>query len=178
LDELYTLKKLRGETFMLNWLRTSKIAMGIITIFRVYLGFKWATSGWQKVTGTFSAKEMIQGALESPVLDDTGVNAYPWYTDFLDVFVLPNIELFDFMVSWGELLVGLGLIFGTLTTAAAFFGLLMNFSYLLAGTVSINPTFILIQFFILVAGFNAGKIGLDYWVIPFLRKKIPFLKVD
>lgn len=80
------------------------------------------------------------------------------------------------MVSWGELLVGLGLIFGTLTTAAAFFGLLMNFSYLLAGTVSINPTFILIQFFILVAGFNAGKIGLDYWVIPFLRKKIPFLK--
>ncbi|GAA3023471.1 DoxX family membrane protein [Tetragenococcus solitarius] len=161
---------------MVKWLRTSKFAMFIIAVLRLYLGFKWALSGWTKITGTFSAQDMLQGAVENPVLDDTGSNAYPWYTEFLDRFVLANIDLFDFIVPWGELLVGLGLIFGTLTTAAAFFGLLMNFSYLLAGTVSINPLFILIQFFILVAGFNAGKIGLDFWVVPFLRKKIPFLK--
>ncbi|AOF49554.1 hypothetical protein [Tetragenococcus halophilus] len=120
---------------------------------------------------------LFNSEYKRPVLDDTGVNAYPWYTDFLEEFVFPNIELFDFLVSWGELLVGLGSIFGTLTTTAAFFGLLMNFSYLLAGTASINPTSILIQFFILVAGFNAGKIGLAYWVIFFLRNKMPFLKV-
>ena len=120
---------------------------------------------------------LFNSEYKRPVLDDTGVNAYPWYTDFLEEFVFPNIELFDFLVSWGELLVGLGSLFGTLTTTAAFFGLLMNFSYLLAGTASINPTSILIQFFILVAGFNAGKIGLAYWVIFFLRNKMPFLKV-
>jgi len=167
---------MRGATFMVIWLRTSKIAMWIVTILRIYLGFRWTISGWTKIVGPFSAQDMLHGAVENPVLDDTGSNAYPWYTEFLDRFVISNIELFDFIVPWGELLVGLGLIFGTLTTAAAFFGLLMNFSYLLAGTVSINPSFILIQFFILVAGFNTGKIGLDSWVVPFLRKKLPFLK--
>lgn len=161
---------------MVKWLRSSKIAMGIVTVLRIYLGYQWAVSGWNKITGTFSAQGMIQGAIESPVLDDTGANAYTWYTTFLDRLVLPNIGLFDLMVPWGELLVGLGLIFGTLTTAAAFFGMVMNFSYLLAGTVSINPLFVIIQFLILVAGFNAGKIELDYWVVPFLRNKLPFLK--
>ncbi|HLQ40132.1 MAG TPA: DoxX family membrane protein [Tetragenococcus sp.] len=161
---------------MVNWLRKSKITMGLLTILRVYLGWQWLMSGWTKVSGTFSAQAMIKGAIESPVLDANGANAYPWYTKFLESFVLPNIDLFDLMVAWGELLVGLGLLVGALTTAAAFFGLLMNFSYLLAGTVSINPLFILIQFLLLIAGFNAGKIGLDHWVVPFLRKKLPFLQ--
>ncbi|MDN6640075.1 MAG: DoxX family membrane protein [Tetragenococcus sp.] len=161
---------------MVKWLKTSKIAMWILTVLRVYLGFQWAVSGWTKVSGSFSAQGLIQGAIETPVADDAGANAYPWYTNFLESAVLPNIDLFDFMVSWGELLVGLGLLFGALTTAAAFFGMVMNFSYLLAGTVSVNPLFILIQLFILIAGFNASKVGLDYWIIPFLRDKIPFLK--
>lgn len=161
---------------MVNWLRNSKIAMGLLTIIRVFIGWQWLMSGWAKVSGTFSAQGMIKGAVENPVLDTSGANAYPWYTSFLDDFVLSNIKVFDLMVSWGELLVGLGLLLGTLTTAAAFFGLLMNFSYLLSGSISLNPVFILIQFLLLVAGFNAGKIGLDRWVIPFLRKKLPFLQ--
>jgi thiosulfate dehydrogenase [quinone] large subunit len=31
---------------------------------------------------------------------------------------------------------------------------------------------VLVEIFILIAGFNAAKIGLDYWIIPFLRKQI------
>jgi thiosulfate dehydrogenase [quinone] large subunit len=62
------------------------------------------------------------------------------------------------------------LILGCLTTAAAFFGLVMNFSYVMAGTVSTNPLCILLGVIIIAAGYNAGRIGLDHWVIPFLRK--------
>ena len=65
---------------------------------------------------------------------------------------------------------------GTLTTAASFFAMGLNFTYLLAGTISTNPLLLLLEFIVLVAGFNAGKIGLDHWVVPFLRRKIPFLK--
>jgi thiosulfate dehydrogenase [quinone] large subunit len=46
----------------------------------------------------------------------------------------------------------------------------MNFSYVFAGTVSSNPLDILLGVIILTAGFNAGRIGLDRWVIPFVRK--------
>ena len=43
------------------------------------------------------------------------------------------------VITVGEILVGLGLIFGVLTGIAAFFGRLMNVNYLKAGTVSTNP---------------------------------------
>ncbi|WP_428835498.1 hypothetical protein [Secundilactobacillus kimchicus] len=105
-----------------------------------------------------------------------GQPAYGWYTSFLKGFVQPHMSLFNVMVSWGELLVGLGLFFGTLATAAAFFGMVMNFAYLFAGTVSVDPLFIIIEIFILVAGFNASKIGLDRWIIPWLRDHVSFLK--
>ncbi len=58
---------------------------------------------------------------------------------------------------------GLGLILRAFTTAAAFFVLSLKFTYLLAGTISTNPLLIILAFIILVAGFNAGKIGLDHW---------------
>ncbi|MDQ0974933.1 hypothetical protein QFZ31_004811 [Neobacillus niacini] len=59
-----------------------------------------------------------------------------------------------------------------LTTAAMFFGLVMNFSFFLAGTVSHNPTDIFLGFIILTAGYNAGRIGLDRWVVPFFNKTV------
>ncbi|MEH7081673.1 Crp/Fnr family transcriptional regulator, partial [Neobacillus drentensis] len=49
-------------------------------------------------------------------------------------------------------------------------GLVMNFSFFLAGTVSHIPTDLFIGAIILFAGYNAGRIGLDRWVIPFIRK--------
>ncbi len=52
----------------------------------------------------------------------------------------------------------------------------LNFNYLLAGMISTNPLLLFLELIILVAGFNAGKIGLDRWVVPFMREKLPFLK--
>ena len=59
-----------------------------------------------------------------------------------------------------------------LNTAAAFFALVMNFSYVMAGTISTNALCILLGVIIIAAGLNAGRIGLDHWVIPFIRKMI------
>ncbi len=57
-------------------------------------------------------------------------------------------------------------------SAAIVFGLVMNFSFFLAGTVSHNPTNIFLGFIILAADFKAGKYGLDRWVVPFIRKTV------
>lgn len=161
---------------MVKWLRTSKVGMWVVTIIRLYLGYEWLVDGFGKVSGGFSAKGFVAHAISTPVLDPTGAPAYSWYSSFLKSFVMPNINVFSYMVAWGELLVGLGLLLGTLTTAAAFFGIVMNFAYILAGTISVNPTYIFLGFLILIAGYNAGKIGLDHWVVPFLREKMPWLK--
>ncbi|KOP83024.1 DoxX family membrane protein [Cytobacillus solani] len=153
----------------IKWIRESQIAAGILTIIRLYVGYSWITAGYGKLTGGFDASGFLQGAVANATGDHPAVQA--WWASFLEGIAIPNAGLFSFLVSWGELLVGLGLILGCLTTAAAFFGILMNFSFLFSGTVSTNAQMVLLTFFILIAGFNAGKIGLDRYVIPFIRKQ-------
>lgn len=158
---------------MMNWLRTNVYAAGILTLIRVYLGWEWMTAGWHKIAGPkpFDATGFLKNAVAKPVLE-TGTNEvlYPTYVAFLKNFALPNVKLFNFLIPWGEFLVGLGLLLGVLTTAAAFFGVLMNFMFLFAGTVSSNPWLILFGSIVLAAGYNAGRFGGDYWVVPWLRK--------
>ena len=149
----------------MNFLRNNKVAAGILTILRVYLGWSWMTAGWAKVSGDFNA----QGYLTGVVNNEMVMTQYPTYHAFIENFALPNAGVFSFLVAWGELLVGIGLILGVLTTAAAFFGIMMNFAFMFAGTISSNPWMILLTIFILAAGYNAGKYGGDYYVIPYLR---------
>ncbi|MED3624725.1 DoxX family membrane protein [Neobacillus thermocopriae] len=153
-----------------TFLRENKIAAGILTVLRLYLGYSWFTAGLGKITGGFDASGFLKNAVANPVKGPDGSVVYGWYVDFLQGFALPNVELFNFLIPWGETLVGLGLLLGCLTTAAMFFGLVMNFSFFLAGTVSHNPTDIFLGFIILAAGYNAGRYGLDRWVVPFIRK--------
>ncbi|WP_431522062.1 DoxX family membrane protein [Guptibacillus hwajinpoensis] len=84
--------------------------------------------------------------------------------------VIPNADFFNFLVPWGEFLVGMGLLLGTFTTFAALMGVIMNFAFMFSGTTSTNPMMVILGMLILIAGYNAAKIGLDHWVIPYLRK--------
>ncbi len=153
-----------------KFLRENKIAAAILTVLRLYLGYSWFTAGFHKLTGGFDAAGFLKGAIANPVKGPDGAVVFGWYVDFLKHFALPNVDVFNFIVPWGETLIGLGLILGCLTTTAMFFGLVMNFSFFLAGTVSHNPRDIFLGFIILTAGYNAGRVGLDRWVVPFFRK--------
>lgn len=157
---------------VVNFLRENKIAAGILTVLRLYLGYAWMTAGYHKLADGFDATGYLTNAVANPVKGPDGSMVYGWYVAFLENFALPNAEIFNTLIPIGEFLVGLGLILGCLTTAAMFFALVMNFSFFLAGTVSHNPTDIFLGAIILFSGFNAGKYGLDYWVVPFIRKSI------
>jgi thiosulfate dehydrogenase (quinone) large subunit len=153
-----------------KFLRENKIAAAILTVLRLYLGYSWLTAGYHKLTGGFDASGFLKGVIANPVKGPDGAVVFGWYVDFLKHVALPNVDVFNVLVPWGETLIGLGLILGCLTTAAMFFGLVMNFSFFLAGTVSHNPRDIFLGFIILTAGYNAGRFGLDRWVVPFFRK--------
>ncbi|MDR6121656.1 thiosulfate dehydrogenase [quinone] large subunit [Bacillus sp. SLBN-46] len=155
-----------------KWLRESKISAGILVVFRLYLGYTFLTAGFHKLTGGFDASGFLKGAIANPVKGPEGNILYSWYVSFLNGVALPNVDIFNTIVPVGEFLIGLGLILGTLTTAAAFFALVMNFSFMFAGTVSSNPQDIFLGGIILFSGFNAGRYGLDQWIIPYIRKAI------
>jgi len=139
------------------------------TIIRLYLGYEWLTAGWGKLTdpagvwvgakaGTAVAG-FITGALEKTAGDHPDVSG--WYAAFLQQVALPNAVVFSYLVTWGEILVGVALILGLLTGIAAFFGGFMNASYLFAGTVSTNPVLLLLAILIILAWRVAGYWGLD-----------------
>lgn len=153
---------------MVKWLRENTVASYLLTIVRLWLGYHWITAGWGKITGGFDASGFLQGAVAKAGGEHPQVQA--WWADFLSGFAIPNAGLFNVLIPYGEFLVGLGLILGTLTTAAAFFGVVMNFAFFFSGTVSDNPQMIIVSFLILVAGANAGQIGLDRWVLPYIRR--------
>lgn len=155
---------------MMKWLRENTYAAALILVLRVYLGYEWMIHGWEKLTKGFDATGFLKNAVAKPVMDKaTNLPVYPNFTVFLDHFALPNVKLFNILIPLGEFLIGVGLVLGVLTTAAAFFGLLMNFMFMFAGTVSTNPWLILLGGIVFIAGDNAGKFGADFYLLRFLR---------
>jgi len=155
---------------MMKFWRENKYAAGVVLLLRLYIGWLWLEAGWHKITGGFDATGFLTRAVENPVADKaTGAAVYPTYTAFIEHFALPNVKLINFLIPWGEFLIGLGLILGALTIAATFFGLMLNFLFLFAGTVSTNPWMLLLGALIFIAGANAGAYGLDRFLMPLLK---------
>jgi thiosulfate dehydrogenase (quinone) large subunit len=151
-----------------NWMRKNVYASALFTLLRFYLGYHWITGGYHKIADGFDATGFLKGGIAKATGDHPAVQS--WWAGFLEGFALPNVELFNVLVPWGEFLVGIALILGIFTTFAALMGATMNFAFMFSGTTSTNPQMVLLTVFILVAGANAGKFGLDYYVLPYLRK--------
>lgn len=142
-------------------------------ILRVYLGYEWLKAGLHKMTSDVwtgsnagaAIQGFVKGSLEKA---EVGKDVSGWYASFLENFVLPNAKLFSYMVAFGEVLVGIGLIVGLLTGIAAFFGGLMSVNFLFAGTVSTNPLFFILATWLVLAWKVAGWYGLDRWALPLL----------
>ena len=157
-------------------------------IVRVYVGWQWLVAGIDKLTGysidvgtfgqhvgnswifTSHPGAALSGFLNGALAQTTG--AHPavqgWYGWFVQNFALPGAPFLSYVVTFGEILVGLGLIFGVLTGIAAFFGLFMNMNFLLAGAVSINPIIGGLALFIMLAWRVAGYYGGDRYLLPLL----------
>jgi thiosulfate dehydrogenase (quinone) large subunit len=143
-------------------------------ILRLYAGWVWLQAGWEKLhdpTWTGAKAGTALSGFVNHALTETG-GAHPnvegWYAWFLQQAVLPNAAVWSYVVSWGELLVGIALILGIFTGLAAFFGAFMNMNYLLAGSVSTNPILLVIAILLVLAWKTAGWWGLDRWVLPAL----------
>lgn len=151
-------------------------------VVRLYLGYEWLMAGIEKVMNPAwfgsDAGAAMSGFVKGALAKTAG--AHPdvqmWYAAFLKGAVLPHLTAWSNAVAVGEVLVGIGLIVGLFTAAAAFFGFFMNLNFLLAGTVSVNPTMMLLAIGIMLARRVAGYWGLDRHVRPYLRRTFPLLR--
>jgi len=141
-------------------------------VVRMYVGTEWLLAGWEKVISPAwgTSGKAIAGFVAGALAKTSGPNpaVQGWYAWFLQHIVLPNAGLWSFLITWGEVAVGLGLLLGLLTGIAAGFGVLMNLNYLLAGTVSVNPILGMLGLFLCFAWRVCGWIGVDRWLLPAL----------
>jgi thiosulfate dehydrogenase [quinone] large subunit len=144
---------------------------------RIFLGYSFLDAGVHKLTGTGwmdGGQALLgywNGAVAIPAAGSAGHAAitYDWYRDFIQLLITNNAQTwFAPLVALGETAVGLALICGVLTGIAAFFGALMNVSYLLAGTTSSNPVLFTFAIGVMLAWRVAGYYGVDRYLLPML----------
>jgi len=142
---------------------------------RFFVGLEWLQAGEHKLhdSAWMSGGSALQGFWERAVAvpEPPGRAAIPssWYRDVLQ-YMLDNewYTWFAKVVAVGEFMIGLGLIVGALVGIAAFFGTLLNFSFMLAGSSSTNPVLFGLTVFLVLAWKVAGFWGLDRWLLPAL----------
>lgn len=160
------------EPSISRFFTASEGASSLWFVVRMYVGGEWLLAGWEKVTSPAwgGSGKALGGFVAGALAKSSGANpaVQGWYAWFLQHIVTPNVGLFSFLVSWGELAVGLAILVGLLTGIAAGFGILMNMNYLLAGTVSINPILGVLGLFLVLSWRVCGWIGIDRWLLPAL----------
>lgn len=140
---------------------------------RLYIGYQWIDAGWHKFNDPawMQTGDGILGFWTRALAVNNGkpVITYDWYRSFIQFLVDSGSHpWFAKLIVFGELAVGLGLIVGALVGVAAFFGALMNMSFLMAGTVSTNPILFFAGILLILAWKNAGYLGVDRYLLPLL----------
>ena len=143
---------------------------------RVWLGWQWLEAGLHKLesaawiqSGT-ALKGFWTSAVAIPATGTAPIH-YVWYREFLQMLL--NAQAYTWfakIISIGELLVGVALILGIFTGFSAFMGGMMNWSYIMAGSASVNPMFLVLSVGLVLAWKIAGYFGADFFLVPWVAQ--------
>jgi thiosulfate dehydrogenase [quinone] large subunit len=141
---------------------------------RLWLGWQWIDASTHKignaawVGGGEALKGFWTNAVAIPEQGRPAI-AFDWYRSFLQMLLdAQAYTWFAKLIAYGELLVGIALILGAFTGIAAFFGALMNWNFMLAGSASTNPVLFVIAVGLVLAWKVAGYVGADFVLLPLI----------
>jgi thiosulfate dehydrogenase [quinone] large subunit len=147
---------------------------------RLFLGFEWLSAGIHKLfpdgkpvgAGWLDGGGSLAGYWNNAVqIPDAGRPpiTFEWYRGLLQFMIDNDFQVwFGYLVVFGEIAIGIGLLLGVLVGIASFFGATLNMSFLLAGTSSSNPVMFALAIGLIMAWRVAGWYGLDRWLLPIL----------
>jgi len=148
---------------------------------RLFVSFAWLEAGLHKLfpagkaigAGWLDGGNALLGfwtsAATVPAPPARAAISFEWYRDFLNFLISIHAQTwFAYLIVFGELAIGIGLLLGALTGIAAFFGAMMNMSFLLAGSASTNPVLFTLAIGLILAWRVAGYYGLDRYLLPML----------
>ena len=142
---------------------------------RLWLGYQWIEAARHKIgveawTGSGAAlRGFWERAVAVPNPPARPAIAFEWYRSFIQYLLdTQSYTWFAKVVAYGELAIGITLIIGAFVGIAAFFGAVMNWNFMMAGTASTNPLLFTLAILLILAWKVAGYYGLDRVLLPVL----------
>ncbi len=159
----------RARAFLADNFRQSTY-LGYVAILRIFVGYHFLVVGLRKLSGNFLDGESLLRTL-SGIADDP----ISWHREFILGVVVPNTDVFSYLVCFGELAIAVSLLSGCLVRMSSLFGAFYNLNIYLAvaipaggAQVGINRIFIILH--LVFVAVSAGRaLGLD----GHLKKKFP-----
>ncbi|WP_010174692.1 DoxX family protein [Bacillus coahuilensis] len=148
---------------MKSFLKNSLLVAWAFVIVRVYLSYMWLSNAENKLVYDFNIGPMLEGQVNSGQLPG-------FWAGFMKIFVLPFTDIFEALVTVGELCVGIALLAGIFLRFSALMGAIMNFSFLMTFQAGLDLQMMILQVILIVFATQAGRIGLDRYVQPGLRQ--------
>ncbi len=139
---------------------------------RIWLGWEWFGHGLEKFENPKwmeTGEALMAFWQRAIVIPETGRPpvAYDWYRGFLEMLLQGgHYTWFAKLVVFGEMAIGIALILGAFTGIAAFFGVFMNWHFVMAGAASTNAMLMAVGLLLILAWKTAGWIGLDHYLLP------------
>ena len=104
----------------------SNVSRTLLVLPRVYLGMIFLVAVFAKLTAPPGFATVLTGYLHAVAL----VQGFPWYQEVVRSVILPHASLFAALVTVGEVFVGVGMLFGIATRAAAAVAIFLLLNYL------------------------------------------------
>jgi thiosulfate dehydrogenase [quinone] large subunit len=108
-------------------------------VLRLYVGVTFVLAAWKKIYPGFRFANFPKGWLKTEALKgfltNAAANVRPevsFVGSLIEKVFVPNAGILTYLVVFGEILVGIGLVLGLLTRTAAIFGMLMTSVFFLA----------------------------------------------
>lgn len=161
-----------------NWFqalfRDTRLAILWLPI-RLWVGWQWWEAGTHKINdpawmnGGQAILGFWQRAVTIPEPPARPSIAFDWYRNFLQGLIDGGHNIwFGPLIAIGETLVGVALILGAFTALTAFFGALLNWNFIMAGSASSNGLLLVLAVLLVLAWRTAGWWGIDRFIIGLL----------
>jgi thiosulfate dehydrogenase (quinone) large subunit len=145
---------------VLEWISSETSKEGAVLLpLRLFIALGWLRALAEKLTNP----AWLDGTALTHFLTtqlQTEKVVFPAYAWSISHVFLPGAPTFTWIIMAGQLLVGLGLLFGAFSKAALIGGLFMNLNFIAAGMPSPSVFYVVMQIMLLFS--NAGRVfGLD-----------------
>ena len=115
-----------------------RLTRWVLLPLRLFLGITFIYAGLQKLTDPQFFDPKARGYIGKQIIGfATGSPLH----DLLIHVAVPHAHIFGLLIAYGEIAIGIGTILGLLFRAAAFFGIVLSFTFFLTATWRVFPYF-------------------------------------